>query len=489
MASPTSRLLCVLACLLLCTRATGENLDVSLSPLGSSIPGDFVGLSYESAGLRPDPDGKRSFHQDNKALVTLFRLLGVKSLRVGGNSVDRTPADAFTQSDIDLLFGFARKAELKVIFSVRLHQGDPAAAATMAEWILPKHAELLDSFAIGNEPDSYKDYPLYRRQWMDIRMAMTAVAPSARFSGPDQNPKAAFYAQVAKDLLAGGHLNYLSGHSYPADCAYRNPSSAKTIEELIPVDVTDARERLLSDEMHARYREILNSFLGSQGPKALPFRLTETNSLWYGGLKGASDSHAAALWALDYLYWWAAQGILGINFHTGDRVGGGESVLPSRYAAFVSSEKGYSVRPLGYAMTLFSLGSHGTLVSSSLRETDTKLRAYAVLSSDNLLTVTLINRNHGPSASASEVTLHLPEGMKAIRKQSIHLTAPDNDPAATRGLLLGGAEIAEDGSWKGQWQELPGKPTGPVILSVAPASAAVLRMKLEAPKAGAPAEH
>jgi hypothetical protein len=76
---------------------------------GPVVPGDFAGLSFEVGPLVPGNAGVADylFSPDNSSLVTLFRNLGLGSLRVGGGSVDqRIPAgtggDGFT--GIDELF-------------------------------------------------------------------------------------------------------------------------------------------------------------------------------------------------------------------------------------------------------------------------------------------------------------------------------------------------------------------------------------------------
>ena len=76
--------------------------------------------------------------------------------------------------DVRSLFEFARRAKVKVIYSVRLEDGDPASAATYARLIQQGFREQLDSFAIGNEPDYYKDYDVYRTKWAAIRDAIPA---------------------------------------------------------------------------------------------------------------------------------------------------------------------------------------------------------------------------------------------------------------------------------------------------------------------------
>src|SRR5207247_2707484 len=85
---------------------------------GPVVPGDFAGLSFERGPLNPGNAGVAGylFSPANDSLVTLFRNLGLGSLRVGGGSVDQLiPAglgsDGFT--GIDNLFAFADVAGVK----------------------------------------------------------------------------------------------------------------------------------------------------------------------------------------------------------------------------------------------------------------------------------------------------------------------------------------------------------------------------------------
>lgn len=70
--------------------AQADTIKVTLHSheLGVGIPSDYCGLSYESRMLLPDATGRYYFSKDNQKLVRMFRTLGVKSLRLGGNSVD-----------------------------------------------------------------------------------------------------------------------------------------------------------------------------------------------------------------------------------------------------------------------------------------------------------------------------------------------------------------------------------------------------------------
>src|SRR6266581_8149072 len=141
---------------------------------GPVVGGDFAGLSFERGPLLGPGDAGVSgnlFSPANNSLITLFRNLGLGSLRIGGGTVDQlipagTGSDGFT--GIDNLFAFAAATGVKVIYSLRLLSpaanpiGDlKAVHARAAGYIWQHYRQNVASFAIGNEPDwhAYHTYP------------------------------------------------------------------------------------------------------------------------------------------------------------------------------------------------------------------------------------------------------------------------------------------------------------------------------------------
>ena len=453
------------------------------TPAGPPIPADALGLSYETSILRPNAAGLRYFRPDNRELLRVFQTIGVKSLRIGGNSVDDPKVPLPDKDDVRSLFRFARKAGVKVIYSVRLHDGDPASAAEYARLIHEEFRDDLDSFAIGNEPGYYKDYAVYKPKWTAIRDAILRVYPSARFCGGDDNPRPAFIANLARDFgTPEGRLVQITQHSYPFGCSYKNPRDGmKDVKLLVPVDVAEARNRLVAAPPRATYAEILQGMQTAVAGTPLTFRLTETNSYWFSGLEGASDRYASALWALDYLHWWMSHGAAGINFHTGDRTGGSVN-LPCRYAAFVTSPDGYEVRPLAYGMKLFAASGPGRYLPAQVEAApDDAIGAYAVEQGDGVIAVTLINRN---TKDGAEIRVALPSAKTVKKSRVLKLQAKANDIAAqSREVTLNDAGIDDGGNWNGKWAALP-QPAiagANVTVSLAPASAAVVEISTAPP--------
>src|SRR5215471_17661227 len=78
-------------------------VSVKTSSPGDLIPDDFIGLSFETRRVDCNSDGVAGYFFDstNTQAVALFRQLGVKSLRVGGGSVDQPETPIPTSKDID----------------------------------------------------------------------------------------------------------------------------------------------------------------------------------------------------------------------------------------------------------------------------------------------------------------------------------------------------------------------------------------------------
>lgn len=466
------------------TRITAEvaTVEVTTQRPGPEISPTMLGLSYETSILYPRTNGVRYFRPDNRPLVRLFQTLGVKHLRIGGNSVDTAQFRIPSEQDIDSLFNFARAAGVKVIYSVRLDHGDPSSAAAIARFIRQNHASTLESLAIGNEPSGYyKDTNIFLTRWTAIYDAIRTEWPEVKFSGPDDNPSPAWCAMMVQNFGAPkGSLAQITQHSYSFGCSYQNPKE-KDVTKLIPVDVPAAREKMLSPDAYQIYQKIFDGIQSAIKDTSLAYRMTEVNSYWFSGLKGASDRYAAALWGLDYLHWWAARGAEGLNFHTGDRTGGALN-LPCQYAAFVSSPKGYNVRPLGYGLKLFSLSGLGqTLPASVTARTNLNLAVYANTPEPKVACVTIINKDHGSDATAATVQIALDAKVASKTISTILLTEQNCDIAADAAKIsLGGAAISESGKWSGKWTKQPVTAGKNVItVSVPPASALLIRTKLQ----------
>ena len=455
--SPSFLLFCLLA-VSCCSCAAGPSSPVTVtinqSAAGVSIPDDFSGLSYETKMLLYS-HGHHYFSPDNRKLVSVFYSLGIKNLRVGGNSADTPDVPYPSPSDVDDLFNFANAADVKVIYNLRLRgQTDPATDVNIAHYIMTKYHDRILYFTIGNEPNVYlRQYPAYRAMLVKFIQAIHAACPDALFCGPSTTPDHVAWANnLVNDMADYPYFKFITQHSYPG-------GSARKVK-----DPAVGRDEMLSQKWVADNQTFYDKFVPAVHEHGLLFRLEEANSFFHGGLKGASNTMASALWGLDFMHWWAAHGAEGINFHTGDTVAAGDQQTTCQYAVFVSVDDGYYIRPLGYAMKAFDLGGHGDSFPVTVDSPDKlNLTAYAVAPDGRNLYVTIINKEHlsdvinddtHPAPRDASVTIASGGPYNHAEVQYLAESGKHGDVSATSGITLGGRSFKDDGSWNGRWTNL-----------------------------------
>jgi hypothetical protein len=434
---------------------------------GADLAPRFLGLSYEMAVLLPK-NGQYYFDPNDQALVNTFKTLGIKSLRVGANTVDDPRIAVPQEQDADELFNFARAAGVKVIYSFRLKNGDPNNSARLAAYIAAHDADALDCFSIGNEPNFYPlSYDAFFAEWKPHYDAILKAVPQAMIDGPSAD--ANFAVNLTKALFSEGHLAMVSDHYYFL-------GSGREGEKNPPAN----RVHFLSDDTHKGYEKDyarVGAVLAAQG---VPYRIDEMNSCFNGGAKDSSDTYAATLWSLDCTHWWASHHIVGVNYHTGEVLWkDGRPPAPANYSAFVprADGSGFEVRPPGYGDLAFTQGAHGRPLEVNLRSSQRfDFDAYAYRDDDGSIYVTLINKSYGDKAQEASVSLQLPQGMDSATWRRMDLLQSDNDVAAKTGISLGGDSVSSQGTWSGQWKEIVRTHSGIRTIPVPAASAAILRI-------------
>lgn len=458
---------------------------------GSAIPRDFAGLSFESSNLNPDKQGHHLFSPDNKPFIDLFRAIGIRNLRVGGGTADGPEFKIPGPADIDQLFAFAKAADVRVIYTVRLLNGNAQQDAAIAQYIQQHYASQLVCFQIGNEPDWHSfhtspgherdprivettpeipgtAYPSFLKDWRDFAAAIGATAPAAKFTGPDTGSDypvpgtkdtdfdgQSWTQRFAHDEKNSGRLLFVTQHDYPGQSA-------------AGVSVDTAVESMLSAAWpRERYDALFHHVLEPVEREGLTYRMTEAND-YTGGVDGASNAFVSALWALDYLHWHAAHGAAGVNFHNKSWI--------FTDTIYRSPDGTFHFNPKAYAFKAFNVGSQGRANPVSVSNTEgVNLTAYAVRA-DHEIYVTLINKEHGPQARSASVTMHA-AGIKG-EAEGMALKAPEANLTAREGITFGGAAITPSG-WDGHWSRLAECKDDRTTVLVPPASALVVRLQMK----------
>jgi hypothetical protein len=492
---------CLLAGMARAQTSAPITFDIDALAQGNAISSNFSGISFETGSERRGNAGTSGymFSATNTQLVTLFRNIAFKNLRMGGGSVDNeTPPgfgkDGFT--GVDNLFAFARQAGVSVIYSLRLlgsattnYEADDVA---ISRHIWSNYRSQLDSFCVGNEPNwrSYHYPPAgkgpdpgivyykasgahkgYLQQWNKFADAIAAVAPGASFDGPDTGDDygvtntwwqgKSWTQNFVNDTVAGNitvPIVAVTQHNYNGGTD-TNLSAAAAISAMLSARWVTTDYPLFYDHM-----------TGAAAANGRPYRMTECNP-FTGGKKGADDAFAEALWALDYMHWQAARSpcCAGVNFHNKQWL--------ATDTIHLDVNKNYQASPKACGIRAFDLGSHGHVMTNTGFSNPGRINVtgYAVGDAANLY-ITLINKTGtGTPAVNANVTIATTH-FSALSGEYIVLDGVPANNASALGATLGGSPIANNVPWQGTWTPLGVSAGNQCVLTVKSSSAAVIHM-------------
>jgi len=430
-------------------------------PLGAIAP-DFMGLGYEiSSVARP---GLMS--GANSVYVQLVRTLGARGvIRIGGNTSDYahyaatappvSSAQGTVVNDAVLrdLGGFLKATGWKLIWGLDLGRASEQENMAEAKAVLSVAGESLLAIEIGNEPDQFPGhqhrpaeygYEGWLGDYGRYKTALRAQFPHIPLAGPDVAGNTdwvtRFAADEGKDAVLLTHHYYREG---------QNPAS--TVEKLLGVD--------------PKLQPQLDKLRAASQNCGRPYRICEVNSFSGGGRPGVSDSMAAGLWVLDYMFTLAANGCSGVNMETGVN----HRDFVSSYSPIGDDEQGhYSAKPEYYGMLAFSLAGKGRLLKVEMEGAPPGVKAYATQPDKGPLTLTLINKQ----TARAKLTVG---GVQGSRAAAIRLSGPAVD--AKSGITLGGAEVTPAGTWKPMKPEALALRRGQLRITVPAASAAIVEIR------------
>jgi hypothetical protein len=434
--------------------AAPVTVRVDAGKSGGMIAPDFMGLGFEISSVAV-PGLLSAANHDYVRLVKGLGRQGV--IRIGGNTSDFSRYDAHgtavsapkatvvTEENLRELKTFLDAIGWKLIWGLNLGDDKLDNAVEEARAVAGIMGEHLLALEIGNEPDLFPrsghrgadyGYPAWFADYRRYQAAIRAVLPHVPFAGPDLAGATDWMEQFGRDehdiaLLTAHH--YITGQANPA----------ATIETMLANNV--------------KYDPVLARFRAAAQSAGKPWRMCETASFSGGGKEGVSDTAAAALWALDYLFVLAGHGCAGVNMETGVNHLG----WISHYTPIGDDLKGhYSAAPEYYGLKAFSLASKGELVAASCDAGGINCTAYATRDNGKLC-VAVINKDASQDADVAI------KGVDANKADVMRLALPAL--AAKDGLTLGGASVSGDGGWNGKRER-----ANPAMLHVPAASAALV---------------
>jgi hypothetical protein len=426
-----------------------------------SIPPDYIGLGYEISSVSVPGllAGK------NAAYVQLTKNLGRSGvIRIGGNTSDFASYSAngaavsspkgsvITEANLLELRGFLDLIGWRLIWGLNAGNGSVENAVEEARAVARIFGDKLIAFQVGNEPDLFGrgaghraadyTYDAWLKDYRRFKAAVRAALPTAPFAGPDLAGSADWMMRFAKD--EGGDAAFLSAHHYVTGQA--NPAATQDF--------------LLAEEK--KFVGSLATFREAAKAAGKPWRMTETNSFYGGGKEGVSDTFAAALWVLDYLFVLMNYGCVGVNLETGVNHLGKLSF----YSPIGDDGHGhYSAAPEYYGLLAFAQVAEGARVPVTVSANGANLTAYGVKNARGLA-LAVINKDASQDADAAIRVAGFTRG-KVMR-----LTAPALN--AKTGVMLGGVSVAADGSWRGAKTEPVRVAGGGASLHVPAGSAALV---------------
>ncbi|HTV42807.1 MAG TPA: glycosyl hydrolase family 79 C-terminal domain-containing protein [Candidatus Sulfotelmatobacter sp.] len=443
-------------------------LTINTQAPGPTVPPDFGVFSFETDNLEYTNKKRHStgyfFNVTNTQLLTLFQNVGVKSLRIGGDSVDGTYIPS--TNDIDSYFAFARVANVKSVFSLDLAHGTPSEDATMARYIWQNYRTNVICLAIGNEPNQYRvngqnhsitNFSTFMKTWERYASDVVRAVPDIQLGGPDNDGAATSWtSRFLRREQGSANFSCLLYHYKPLKSA-----NNKTMEQLIAGELSP-------DLDTSNYPSCYNEIGDVARSHGLPYRFSEFNDYVAPAKIQLRDySFAAALFALDALHWWAAHDCSGVYFHTWSN---------GFHAAFYNDSNGkFQLYPLGYGIAAFSVGGFGNVEPLAMSNVEgLNLTAYAIKNGTNLF-VTVINKEYDTHARSAAVTI-APTGLPSGNVSAMFLVQKDGDVAATNGVTLGGAPISSAAPWDGQWTSMGALTNGQCVIDVPALSAVVVKI-------------
>ena len=456
-----TRLVSILICMIIALGAFSQDtISVVLSPAspGYKIPLDFAGLSYEKNTLN-----KAIFSPKKDTLIRFFKTLGIQSVRIGGNSVDKdtfsTTATSthFTKNELDSFYLFVQKTGAKVLMGLNFG-GDfnPSLASNEVAYVMSKYASTIRGLEVGNEPDLYHSngfrpttYKVtdYESQYISYYDSILAHTPSAVFTGP---VAATNYSTFTLPFCRSMHGKFtmLTQHYYVA-AGYSFPTHQQIINLLSAAHQTS----LLTE---------VTALVNCADSAGVPFRMAECNSLYNGGQWGVSDAFASSLWALDYMYALASKKCAGVNFH---------GALGGAYSPLSYKNHLYAAQPISYGILAFQVGSKGSFIPSAITNNKINLNLYSTIDSLNTIYTTVVNKD-----TLQNAFIELNAGSNLYTTAS-YITLYASALADTVNVTLGGQMINAYGTCQPyMWQTLA-VTSHKTKLMVPAGSAAIIRFE------------
>ncbi len=479
------------------------SLTVNTSAPGYRVNEDFVGFSAEQYTLSTGYWGRLgSFwtggtNGNNRLKNLLANISNHSIIRLGGFTADdrmvwqnttrgsSTTVRATYSDDVDKFFTFLSEIGWKGIYTINLPNNTPANAVSEATYVMNKYRAQLHSISLGNEPylytnvfrdASYNPETYMKQDYLPMYDAIKAANPAIPISGGDNGARKYYGSQ--NQTWNKTYTDYLnnSGSSRPLTALNVHSYGLGNNATILSRDA--AADTLMNfDNAPLIFKSTLLPYVTQLAQaKNVPLRFSETSSAATGTADTTNVSHTyvSALWALNYLYTLASNGVSGVNFHSS-----GSSVYSAIDWGPSGTYSSYRIAPIYYGLLAFVDGAKNRrLLPVTPAESKTNPRAsyFATTSDDGkTLTVTLINKDFTNTLNAN---VNLP-GI-TIGKASYQTLRPQNSRYDyTANTFYANAQVAADGSFtKGLPTALSSTSPTSFSVAIAPMTALIATINL-----------
>ena len=433
-------------------------LTVQTNAPGRTIPSGFVGLSTEYWAI-PSYAG-----HDPEALDPVFEQLirnlapGARPvLRLGGDSTDWTwwpvpglrkpPGIRYTLTEkwMQITKALTAATNARLVLGINLEADNRRLAGGEARvFVDDLGRRSIGALEIGNEPELYGSFGWYRsKRGREVRgrphsydpaaftkdfSAFARSLPHVPLAGPSTGSPV-YLARLGQFLDDERRIGVATVHAYPLKRC--TESAHVTIGQLLSNASSNGLANTLAPLAATAHRH------------HVPLRVDELNAISCGGVRGVSDTYAAALWSLDAMFALARAGVDGVNVHTPPR-----SI--NQMITFRDDNGAWSahVAPVYYGLLMFAKATPpGSRLVRVAGTAAPGLSTWATLAKNGTLRVVLINKStrfprhallRAPArASAGIVQLLRAPGLTA--KTGVTLDGQSFGAATTTGVLGGGS--------------------------------------------------
>jgi len=373
-----------------------------------AIPPDFLGLSTDYH--QPPLMMGSSATGVNEAYRNLLKNLTASTtvampIRIIGDDSQLSDIQAATAP----LAQLAAAVNVAYILGVDLWGGNVSLAQQeTTAWLSGIPNDEILGFEIGNEPDVYPyngarassyTFAQYLAQFQQWQQEVGATAGSefaimGTSMGAETN-----WVPSANKALASGALSptIVSQHSYLG-------GTTQASGQPWPADY------LLQPIAANKYPTAYASFAAAAHKAGRKFRMNEINSFYGGGVAGLSNSFSSSLWSIDLMFNYLANGMDGVNWHSGQY---------TQYALFefhVKTANGTGggattfqltqVEPLYYGLLVFSeMAGRNAKALPAAVSTDANVAVHATLDDAGTAHVVVINKDE---QATGDVQITLP---------------------------------------------------------------------------------